>query len=117
VSRWVAITNGSGKSCLADEVGNRLVVDHDLDRDDPPLTVFAPNQVLAHHRAQVSASKERTCAVVPGKQADQTIDGVSTENRVQRSPTPDGRFPMRSLRLYRGQVTHFADQDDIRILA
>src|SRR5207244_2836477 len=54
---------------LADEVRHRIVVEHDLDGQDAPLSVARLEQILADHRAQAVGERGADLLLLPGGKA------------------------------------------------
>ena len=102
---------------LADQVLDRLGDDHDLCCHDAAMAVRAHEELLAEDglqgRRELQADLSLPCL---REHAHDTVDGVHGAVCVQCRENEVSGLGSGQRRLDRGEVTHLADQDDIRVL-
>jgi hypothetical protein len=102
---------------LADQVPDRRVRYHDLQRHGAPWTVGSRQQRLAQHALQHEGQLRADLRLLVGrKDIDDPVDRLHRRVGVQRRQAEVARLGHGQRRLDRLEVPHLADQDDVRVL-
>src|SRR6187397_1401021 len=103
---------------FADKVANSAVRNQDLERHRTTTSFSARQQRLTEnsfkHERKLRAN---LCLLIGRKDVDDTVDSGRGGVRVQRGERQVSGFSDTQRGLDRFEVAHFADEDDVRVLA